>query len=169
MRLYVFGNLYISPIQHGIQGIHSFGELVLKLLDPLDSKGLAVLRAFLADHKTVIALNGGYASTLSAIHDRLAAIAADWPSDLEEAPVLLYAKFHEEDAALNGALTSVAAVVPSCAYFDHSQPSQREAQMALRLRATDRGHATPFDASADRDGFTATERLALLCMNFPLA
>lgn len=173
MRLYFFSNLYISSIQHGIQGVHSFGEMVLEYaLDPDRPNAEAereVLRTFLRDHKTTIVLNGGYASTLAEIHQRLGEIAQDWPATNPLASTLLYGKFHEEEAALNGALTSVAAIVPECSYFDSKIPERGEARMALRLKMTEAGYTDYFEASAARNVFTPEERLALLCMAFPLA
>lgn len=173
MRMYFFSNLYISSIQHGIQGMHSFGEMVLEYaLDPERPNAEAerqILRTFLRDHKTAIVLNGGYASTLAEIHQRLGEIAEDWPATNPLAGCLLYAKFHEEEAALNGALTSVAAIVPACSYFDSKVPGRAEARTALRLKMTEAGYMDCLEAAFARNVFTPEERLALLCMAFPLA
>lgn len=172
MRLYFFSNHYISATQHGIQGIHSFGEIVLDLLNADRQRaqlGFGVLRDFLSVEKTVIILNGGYASSLEAIHQRLGEIADSWNAGTEGMPVLLHAKFHEEQAALNGALTSVAVLVPECSYFDARVPGRAQARVALRAKMEEHGFFDTFEASGAKDVFSPEERLALVCMSFPLA
>lgn len=171
MRLYFFGNHYISDRQHGIQGIHSFGEIVLKVLESDRSgfmAGAEVLRDFLREGKTVIMLNGGYASSLAEIHQRLGEIAEGWDPTATNMPTLLHAKFHEEESALNGALTSVAVIVPECSYFDARVAGRAEARSALRSSVEDMGYASTFEASGDSKAFSPADRLALLCMSFPL-
>ena len=165
MRLYLFNNHYISAIQHGIQGLHSFAELFVR--HGLDSPQARVVMDWNREHKTVIVLNGGYADTLQTVFDRLEAVARDWTAGMAGIEVLPVAKFHEEQAALAGALTSVAVVVPAGAYFEG--PSGRAARKALMDKAAALGFEDLLEASGDRGHFTPVERLALLCMNFPLA
>lgn len=172
MRLYFFGNHYISSMQHGIQGLHSFGEIVLKLLEAdraSAKKGFDVLARFLREHKTTIFLNGGYADTLEAVHQRLEEIAQSWDPATPGAPVLLHAKFHEEKASLNGALTSVAVLVPECSYFDSRTPGRAQQRSELRARMEAEGITDTFEAAGAVGLFTSAERLAFLCMSFPLA
>lgn len=172
MRLYFFSNLYISPMQHGIQGIHSLGKLMMEFAlgdHPRKDEAGQVLHSYFQDHGTVIVLNGGYASTLQEIHDRLGDIAADWPANIPNMGLLMHAKFHEEEAALAGALTSVAVLVPECSYFDGRTPGRDEAKQALRLKVSEAGYTDYFEASAARNVFSPEERLALLAMSFPLA
>ena len=166
MRLYLFSNHYISPVQHGIQGIHSFGEVVLKMLKekPARSrKSAAMLTEFLTKHKTVVVLNGGPSAALEAIHDTLEVISRDWPKNVEGAPHLLFGKFHEDAASLNGALTSVAVLVPSCAVVSDSMERSN-----LIREVADMGFASPFEAAADTELYGSVKCLSLLCASFPL-
>ena len=105
MRLYVFSNMYLSPIQHGIQGLHAMGEMTLKY--STSSRPGKRFRKWLKDHKTVIVLKSGYSSTLSEIECALAEIALDDPS-------VPFASFREE--GLENALTSVAVVLNEGSY-----------------------------------------------------
>lgn len=106
-RAYFFGNMYISPIQHGIQAAHVVTELFVKY-KPLEMSSTPfesnVLYRWAEEHKTKMLMNGGYQSNLEKIHKIFEFIG----------PVLglPFAKFHEEEEALNGALTSVGVVVP---------------------------------------------------------
>ena len=107
LRGYFFGNMYLSPIQQGIQCAH----VVTKMFDKYafdSSPATLVLSAWARDGVTKILLNGGYQSNLQVIYDifQKVNLTLNFP----------YAKFHEEDAALNGALTSVGIVVPAEAY-----------------------------------------------------
>lgn len=108
LRAYFFGNMYISPIQHGIQAAHVVTKLFQKYGRDHDSKAADVLYDWADVGVTKILLNGGYQSNLENIHSILEILC----------PVLElpYAKFHEEEAALNGALTSVGVVVPEAVY-----------------------------------------------------
>lgn len=107
-RGYFFGNMYLSPIAHGIQAAHVVTKLFVKYpwsYNDLNSTiyECDVLYAWGDEHVTKILLNGGYQSNLQTIYDIFEIVC----------PVLKlpYAKFHEEVDALNGALTSVGVIV----------------------------------------------------------
>lgn len=108
-RAYFFGNMYLSPIQHGIQAAHVVTRLFVNypfsknqldddIIYPCD-----VLYTWGRDHLTKILLNGGYQSNLQKIYNIFEVLC----------PLLMlpYDKFNEEQDSLNGALTSVGVVV----------------------------------------------------------
>lgn len=110
-RAYFFGNLYISQIQHGIQGSHAVTKMFRNnqpdLFDP-DYAMVDNLNDWADFGLTKIYLQAGFQRNLEVIHDVLSYICPRLR--------LPYAKFHEEDDALNGALTSVCVVVPEEVY-----------------------------------------------------
>lgn len=171
MRLYFIGSLYISQLQHGIQGLHSFGEMALKYLlqdEPPTAEQRKVLRDFLTDHGTAIFLRGGDVKELDKAHRSLAQISEDWPAN---SPVgeLLFSKFHEP--AMGGMLTSVTAIVPECSYFDGRQPGRHQARLDLmdKVKAAGyEGYEDLLEASFDAGAFTPEERLALVFLGFSL-
>ena len=111
MRAYFFGNLYLSSIQQGIQSKHCGDEMVVKYApDPaicsITDEKYSMLYDYLKNHKTVICLNAGYSSTLHEIYAELDNTDNPYP----------FAKFHESEEALDGALTCVGVVVPDAIY-----------------------------------------------------
>jgi len=64
------------------------------------------LHDYLDNHKTVICLNAGYSATLHEIYKELTDFDNPYP----------FAKFHESEEALDGALTCVGIVVPDAIY-----------------------------------------------------
>jgi len=100
MRAYFFGNMYLSPIQQGIQAAHVTHELFLKY--GIDSR----FYDWAQDHKTMILLNGGYSENLR----ELIALF-----DSRENPYP-WAHFNEGEDSLDGALTSVGIVLPEKIY-----------------------------------------------------
>ena len=114
MRAYFFGNMYLSSIQQGIQAKHCGDEMVVKYAPTLqDGEWTAPLyeqyqqlHDYLENHKTVICLNAGYSATLHEIYKELTAPANPYA----------FAKFHESEEALDGALTCVGIVLPEEIY-----------------------------------------------------
>jgi len=115
MRAYFFGNMYLSSIQQGIQAKHCGDEMVVKYAPYLnesdfweanDPDQYRQLHDYLKNHKTVICLNAGYSSTLHEIFESLSDTDNTYP----------FAKFHESEEALDGALTCVGIVVPDVIY-----------------------------------------------------
>ena len=119
LRAYFFGNMYLSQIQQGIQAAHvvtkMFGKYGREFEGSMGNAG-DTLFDWADQGVTKILLNGGYQSNLATIHDALGLLCP-----MLELP---YMKFHEEEAALNGALTSVGVVVPAEVYtlFDDWNP-----------------------------------------------
>jgi hypothetical protein len=98
MRFYSAGNMYLSSIQQGIQAFHCLGEMTLEYT------GNAVFEDWISIHKTLICLNGGNNESLNALYDLLK--ESNYP----------VAKFHEDEASMDGMLTCVGIIVPEKIY-----------------------------------------------------
>lgn len=109
-RLYTFTNMYLSDIQRGIQSAHLVHQLFEDYVkvSGTHTEGTEVLWDWTLNHKTMIVLNGGYASELYSIYDRIAEVSG-WLG-------LPFAMWHESDEALEGAATCVGVVVPNYIY-----------------------------------------------------
>lgn len=103
MRAYFFGNMYLSSIQQGIQAAHVTAEL---FIEPQTDKAKEWLNEWAINHKTMILLNAGYASEIQSLIQFFDTEENDFP----------WAYFNEEEAALNGAFTSVGIVLPKYIY-----------------------------------------------------
>jgi hypothetical protein len=106
MRLYTAGNFYLSSIQQGIQGAHVLAELFTKYGENTTGGGYSLFD-WARNHKTMICLNGGNASSLREFYALLHS------SDNKYLP---YAKFHEDEQSLDNAMTCVGVVVPARIY-----------------------------------------------------
>ncbi len=104
MRAYYFGNFYLSSIQQGIQALHVTTEMYNKYPN-LDLDGFD-LREWAEKHKTVILLNGGMAFDLRYLVTLF---------DTKHNPYC-WSYFCEEEAALEGSITSVGIVLPEKIY-----------------------------------------------------
>ena len=108
MRAYHFGNMYLSSIQQGIQSAHAQMELFLKYSpiseQPVDKIGQVYDWA--NNHKTMICLNAGYASSLFELKQLL---------ESEENP-FAWSYFIESDEALQGVLTNICVILPERIY-----------------------------------------------------
>lgn len=102
MRFYGFGNYYLSSLQQGLQASHAKDEIENKY--PHESEGYQLLDTWRRKHKTIILLNGGNADSLKALHK----LFKKFHKAGMELP---FAKFHEDEQSLNGALTSVGIVL----------------------------------------------------------
>lgn len=100
MRFYSFTNMYLSSLQVGLQSGHVLSEMFLNFPDAAD------LKTWATEHKTMILLNAGYSATLHEIYASLCNEENPYP----------FAKFHESEEALDGALTCVGIVVPDVIY-----------------------------------------------------
>ena len=98
-RLYGIINLYLNGVQAGIQAAHAISEMSVEYTDRVVTN--LWYDQWVRKDKTIILLDGGYQSNLQRIYDLA-----------QKIPSLPQAKFHEEEAALNGALTAVAIVLP---------------------------------------------------------
>ncbi len=138
MRLYFFGNMYLSSIQQGIQAAHVTHELFLKYQHVGNPSRAAIdLYCWAEHHKTMILLNGGYASSLQELIDIFNSPNNPFP----------WTYFNEEEASLNGALTSVGIVLPEKIY---------EAAKALREENIGAQQIPIQEAWSPEDGVTWT-------------
>lgn len=110
MRAYFLCNMYLSGVQCGIQSAHVVHELFTKY-NRKEDPGHEALWLWAEEHKTMILLNGGYQSELQNFYDSLLRQA-----QLDGHNMYPYACFHEEEAALNGALTCVGIILPEPIY-----------------------------------------------------
>ena len=120
MRFYGFGNYYLSSLQQGLQAAHTVGEIFVKhnhailnsVNDYTQPKEIELLEKadmvldWAQHHKTMVLLNGGNSLSLQELFDFF---------DNEDNPYP-YAKFHEDDQSLNGALTYVGIILPEKIY-----------------------------------------------------
>lgn len=111
MRAYFFGNMYLSSIQQGIQAAHATHEMFVKWTGPRGpcSAG-SILFDWAENHKTMILLNGGYSATIQELVD----FFAEQGEHVVNYP---WAPFYEEEASLNGALTTVGIILPEKIYL----------------------------------------------------
>lgn len=110
MRAYFFGNMYLSSIQQGIQAAHAVADMFIKYSDE-NGPNFHTLREWAADHKTMVLLNGGFSSSIAELCQLF---------DSNENP-FPWAPFYEEEAALNGALTTVGIILPEYIYIGAKQ------------------------------------------------
>ena len=104
MRAYLFGNLYLSSIQQGIQALHCTTEMFLKYLPHTEEAG--PLYDWALNYKTTILLNGGNSTELYSIR---------YHFEQEENPYP-FAMFEESVDALSGAVTCVGIILPEKIY-----------------------------------------------------
>ena len=109
LRCYTFTHFMLSSIQQGIQAGHASMEIVNKYLVERDLvergwvDGYAEqVNDWIANHKTIVCLNGGNSDGVREIKTFLDNANNPFP----------YAGFFEDEQSLNGALTSVAIVLP---------------------------------------------------------
>ena len=107
MRLYSLTNMYLSPIQQGIQTAHALHELYENYAG-FSNETSSKIHEWAKNHKTIIVLNGGYQSSI--------AESVELFADITNTLYLPYAFFNEEKNALNGALTAACIVVPEEIY-----------------------------------------------------
>jgi len=115
MRFYGIKNMYMGGIHTGIQCGHALGEIMRKYGRPklalgdqhLINKHLCdTVWDFIDNHKTWILLDGGYASNLRSMLEVFAKHSDEFP----------FAEFHEEQEALDGALTAIGIILPPWIY-----------------------------------------------------
>ncbi len=112
MRLYCFGNMYLSSIQQGIQSLHATVEMFLKYDDvDVEIEQQLMLMDWATNHKTVQLMNGGYGKHIRELHSWFEQQTND---GLCKFP---FADFHEEADALDGAITCVSIVLPERIYL----------------------------------------------------
>lgn len=107
MRLYTFGNYYLSSLQQGLQGTHVLSEMMY-LFDQKPTQR-AMLLQWAKQHKTIVMLNGGNSASIQAIFERFEGFR-------RRGMKLPFAKFHEDAPSLGGALTACGILVPEPIY-----------------------------------------------------
>lgn len=121
MRLYTFGNYYMSSIQQGIQASHVVSELFVKYRDTGINHDYDYLPAingieyqikvdnlydWAENHKTMVCLNGGNLLGLEDILTLLKDVQNNLP----------WAVFYEDEMSLGGILTNVGIIIPEHIY-----------------------------------------------------
>lgn len=107
MRFYGFGNYYLSSLQQGLQSAHAIGELFTQY-DP-SSVEYKQVHDWGKNHKTMVLLNGGNSASLQELFNQFTHMK-------ERGMQLPFAKFHEDEQSLGGALTYVGIVIPAKYY-----------------------------------------------------
>lgn len=115
MRFYGFGNYYLSSLQQGLQSAHAVGELFTQT--ELGSESFNMVYDWAKNHKTMVLLNGGNALNLQELYDFFGELKA-------QGMHLPFAKFHEDEQSLGGALTYVGVIVPE-KYYEAAATSRR--------------------------------------------
>ena len=113
LRCYTFTHWMLRPIQQGIQSGHASMELVNKyLLEKGWINGYAEqVNDWIANHKTIICLNGGNSASLKDLYTFL---------DISEANPFPYVNFYEDEESAEGMMTSIAIILPA-RIFDGAQ------------------------------------------------
>jgi hypothetical protein len=118
----------MSQIQLGIQTAHCVTAMYAKSFNHgHESSTFQLMHEYASDHMTKIILQGGNCDTLQQIHARIKAILDSfWKYESQkqhipegthpEAVWYPFAKFHEDEQSLNGALTCVGIVLPEEIY-----------------------------------------------------
>lgn len=109
MRAYFYGNMYLSSIQQGIQGLHSTSEMFVKYRNTYnveDDKKSDMLYTWAEHFKTVVLLNAGYADEIR----KLIKVFGDKRNPYP------WAEFYEGKDSLDGALTDVGIILPVHVY-----------------------------------------------------
>lgn len=115
MRFYGFGNYYLSSLQQGLQSAHVVGDLAAASISSgkVTTKG-KIFFDWAENHKTMVLLNGGNSAMLEALFQKFATFEKNGMH-------LPYAKFHEDEQSLGGALTYVGIVVEEKYYVAASE------------------------------------------------
>lgn len=101
-RLYSFvNNLYMSPLQWGIQTAHCVSTMSLY---KHNTPEYAVYHDWALNDPTIIVCQGGNVAALTQLYSQLALYAGEI-----KLPVV---KFHEDEQSLGGVITAVAVILP---------------------------------------------------------
>lgn len=118
-RFYSFTNMYLSPMQKGIQTAHAVSEMSAKYLcnsenvEKMFDTEFGTFNTWAEQDKTVIVLNGGYSSNLKYIYHVCKKFSKNLRRTGEGLP---FVRFYESDDALDGALTAVGIILPESVY-----------------------------------------------------
>ena len=104
-RAYIFGNMYLSSIQQGIQAAHVITNMFAEYKNR--SKRKNMLYRWASKDKTIVLLNGGRSTDLRHL--------ATFFDDNRKNPYP-WSEFFEDEDSLDGALTSVGIILPERIY-----------------------------------------------------
>lgn len=107
MRIYFWGNMYLSSIQQGIQSLHCLSEMYVKYRHALSTERQESLFTWADHYKTVIVLNAGEMFALEKVEDLMR--STDNP--------YAWASWRESRDAMNEALTNVGVILPERMYM----------------------------------------------------
>lgn len=124
MRFYGFGNYYLSSLQQGLQSAHVVGDLLTNY--PAKSVQNKMAYTWAKKHKTMVLLKGGNSAQLQAIFDKFKNLT-------RRGMKLPFAKFHEDEQSLGGALTYVGIVVPEKYYVAGAQVRSMKKEDAIQF------------------------------------
>lgn len=103
-RLYSFvANLYLSPLQHGLQTAHVVSELSQL---PLGDEPRAIFDDWARRDKTIVILGAGNSLGVREAYSTLSNLVAQLNMEL---PIAI---FHEDEQSLNGAATACGVILP---------------------------------------------------------
>jgi hypothetical protein len=114
MRGYFLTNMYLSPIQHGIQSAHCIHDMFIKYQEYSDAsyngsnmqKAYEVLIEWASNHKTMIVLNGGTGDDLREALRVFTLNSVGYPYDVFNEP------------SIDNALTCVGIILPETFSFE---------------------------------------------------
>jgi hypothetical protein len=148
---YFFCNHYMAGIHGGIQSLHAAVQMAVDFLPGVPGHEVFYDWAT-SSAPTAILLNAGYASRL----ERVACAIEAMNRNPVDGVVLPFARFHEGQEELNGALTAVALVVPGPWVASRYSVPEEE------LRAVLEQDEDPVDLAARMTRWSMPDRLRLL-------
>jgi hypothetical protein len=110
MKLICLTNMYISPIQHGIQSAHAMADMFVKYQHRVNSEAYSVLYDWAKNHKTMIVLNAGPSSEMMKAVELCHNAESVKTFNAHSGPTLPWCEFHEPDA--DNLLSAVVYVEP---------------------------------------------------------
>lgn len=160
-RLYSVVNQYIAGIHAGIQTAHAIADMMYEygVNHRPQSHAVQVCDQWARRDKTIIVLDGGYQSNVQRIFELM-----------QKVPRFPSAKFHEEEDALNGALTAACIVLPEYMYNpQYSTAVDIESgtgvlsglQIANEYKDLETGNVLHHYSQYDKDLITAIKALRL--------
>lgn len=153
---FFFCNHYMAGIHGGIQSLHAAVQMAVDF--PPNTPGHSVFHEWATSGApTAILLNAGYASRL----ENVARAIEAFNREAHDGVVLPFARFHEGQDELNGALTAVALVVPAQWAGKDFDCSTEEVQAALAI-------GDPVEVAPLMSEWTMGDRLRLLRYGMPL-
>lgn len=146
MRAYFFGNMYLSSIQQGIQAAHAVHEMFIRF-PTREQDGGQYLWDWAVEHKTMVLLNAGYADEIRSLIDLFNNPRNPYP----------WAEFREEQASLDGALTTVGIILPPEIYSVSKEMRESLPGLVHARIFDDNGWTKYVDENGDEQKTTLTK------------